>query len=113
VLREVNMWLARRGPPPVIEKSAVEPMTVAVSSEKSAEGHRTAGLTFHVNIAKAQFTEQPGARLQTFHMIAALFDADGTYVNDTNSETVRHWPPPDTREPTLHRLPPARCSSRE
>jgi VWFA-related protein len=78
------------------------PVTVAVSSEKSAEGHTTAELTFHVNIAKARFTEQAGVRVQTFHMIAALFDAEGTYVNGTEAQLEFAL-----KEPTYQRLLPA------
>jgi VWFA-related protein len=56
------------------------PVTVAMSPEKSAEGHAMARLTFHVDIGKVQFHDQAGARAQTFHMIAVLFDAHGTFV---------------------------------
>ncbi len=56
------------------------PVTVAISSGKSAEGHPNAQLTFHVDIGKVQFHDQDGARAQNFHMIAALLDAQGTFV---------------------------------
>jgi len=56
------------------------PVTVAMRSEKSAEGHSMARLTFHVDIGKVRFHDQAGARAQRFHMIAVLFDAQGTFV---------------------------------
>jgi VWFA-related protein len=56
------------------------PVTVAMSPEKSAEGHTMARLTFHVDIGKVQFHDQAGARAQKFHMVAVLFDPQGTFV---------------------------------
>jgi len=77
------------------------PVTLSVASLKSAEGRATALLTFHVDIAKAQFHDQDGARLQTFHMIAALFDTDGAYVNGTEAQLEFAL-----KEPTYQRLLP-------
>jgi VWFA-related protein len=61
-------------------------VVAAVNSAKSAEGHTLAQLTFHVDIGKVQFHNQDGARAQSFHMIAALLDTQGTFV--TGAEAV-------------------------
>jgi hypothetical protein len=62
------------------------PVMVAASYGKSTEGRPNAQLTFHVDIGKVQFHNQDGARAQSFHMIAALLDTQGTFV--TGAETV-------------------------
>ena len=56
------------------------PVTVAVSPGTSTASHPAARLTFHVDIGKVQFHDQSGARAQTFHIIAALLDAQGAFV---------------------------------
>lgn len=56
------------------------PVTVAVSTGTSTAGRPAARLTFHVDIGKVQFHDQSGARAQTFHIIAALLDAQGAFV---------------------------------
>jgi VWFA-related protein len=56
------------------------PVTVAVSSGTSTTGRPAAQLTFHVNIGNVQFHDRDGARAQTFHIIAALLDAQGAFV---------------------------------
>ena len=56
------------------------PVMVTISPEKTAEGASIARLNFHVDIGKAHFLNQDGTRAQTFHMIAALLDAQGAFV---------------------------------
>ncbi len=62
------------------------PVTVYVTPEKSPDGKPVAHLTFHVEIAKAQFHEQEGARKQQYRMIAALFNAEGVFVTGVEAQ---------------------------
>ena len=56
------------------------PVTVTTDPDKTPEGKSMARLTFHLDIGKVQFHTQAGARSQTYHMIAALLDAQGIFV---------------------------------
>jgi VWFA-related protein len=56
------------------------PVTVTLTPRKSPEGRSMARLSFHIDVGKVQFQDRDGTHAQTFHMIAALFDAQGGYV---------------------------------
>jgi hypothetical protein len=56
------------------------PVTVSAAPEKAPDGRQLARPTFHVDIGKVQFRDQNGGRAQRFHMLAVVFDTQGTFV---------------------------------
>jgi VWFA-related protein len=56
------------------------PVKVFATPETTPDGKQMARLTFHVDISRAQFHEQDGARRQQYRMVAAFLDANGQFV---------------------------------
>lgn len=61
------------------------PVTVSARAEKASDGRQLGCLTFHLDVAKAQFHQQEGAHVQQYRMIAAFFSKDGSYVAGVES----------------------------
>jgi VWFA-related protein len=62
------------------------PVTVSARPQTSSDGRQMGCLTFHVDVAKAQFLAFDGTHSQQYRMIAAFFNPEGSFVAGIEGE---------------------------